>query len=275
LLAVRSRRIVCLLSKTQYVTAADWQRLNLQNISVETPKPQLSAIFQLQQRAEQARALIRKPELSQGQVKLWTASVKGSLVMIFGNDAPVLSHWRVSSGPLPSGDARELLRDRLSLLDSLTANLQQQAESAQARGQRIFLGHGRSPVWRELKDFLKDRLCLPWEEFNRESVAGIPTTERLVQMHDSACFAFLIMTAEDEHADSTLHARENVIHEVDLFQGKLGLRKAIILVEDGCTTFSNIHGLTYIGFPRNRIAACFEEIRRVLEREGIVAQPLA
>ena len=186
-----------------------------------------------------------------------------------------LSHWRVSSGPLPSGDARELLRDRLSLLDSLTANLQQQAESAQARGQRIFLGHGRSPVWRELKDFLKDRLCLPWEEFNRESVAGIPTTERLVQMLDSACFAFLIMTAEDEHADSTLHARENVIHEVGLFQGKLGLRKAIILVEDGCTTFSNIHGLTYIGFPRNRIAACFEEIRRVLEREGIVAQPLA
>jgi hypothetical protein len=244
-------------------------------MSVETPKPQLSAIFQLQQRAEQARALIRKPELSQGQVKLWTASVKGSLVMIFGNDAPVLSHWRVSSGPLPSGDARELLRDRLSLLDSLTANLQQQAESAQARGQRIFLGHGRSPVWRELKDFLKDRLCLPWEEFNRESVAGIPTTERLVQMLDSACFAFLIMTAEDEHADSTLHARENVIHEVGLFQGKLGLRKAIILVEDGCTTFSNIYGLTYIGFPRNRIAASFEEIRRVLEREGIVAQPLA
>ena len=244
-------------------------------MTVETPEPQRSAVFQLQQRAEQARALIRKPELSQGQVKLWTASVKGSLVMIFGNDAPVLSHWRVSSGPLPTGDARELLRDRLSLLDSLTANLQQQAESAQARGQRIFLGHGRSPVWRELKDFLKDRLCLPWEEFNRESVAGIPTTERLVQMLDSACFAFLIMTAEDEHADSTLHARENVIHEVGLFQGKLGLRKAIILVEDGCTTFSNIYGLTYIGFPRNRIAASFEEIRRVLEREGIEAQPPA
>ena len=27
------------------------------------------------------------------------------------------------------------------------------------------------------------------------------------------------MTAEDEHADGTKHARENVIHEVGLFQG--------------------------------------------------------
>ena len=42
-------------------------------------------------------------------------------------------------------------------------------------------------------------------------------------MLNAASFAFLIMTAEDEHADSTLHARENVVHEVGLFQGKLGI----------------------------------------------------
>ena len=89
-------------------------------------------------------------------------------------------------------------------------------------------------------------------------------------MLKSAAFALLIMTAEDEHADETLHARENVIHEVGLFQGNLGLRRAIILLEEGCTTFSNIHGLTYISFPRGRISAAFEYIRRVLERERIV-----
>lgn len=246
-------------------------KVNLISMPNETPEPERGAVFRLQQRAERARALIQAPELSQGQVRMWTASVRGPLREIFGHDSPVFAHWPPASGPLPTGDASALLSSRLTRLESLVAGLQQQAKATQAQPQRVFIGHGRSPVWRELKDFLQDRLNLPWEEFNRESVAGVATTDRLGQMLDNACFAFLIMTAEDEHADQTLHARENVIHEVGLFQGKLGLRKAIILLEDGCSTFSNIHGLTYIGFPRNRIAACFEEVRRVLERERIEA----
>jgi hypothetical protein len=38
--------------------------------------------------------------------------------------------------------------------------------------ERIFIGHGRSLAWRELKDFLQDRLHLEWNEFNRLSAAG-------------------------------------------------------------------------------------------------------
>jgi len=140
---------------------------------------------------------------------------------------------------------------------------------------RIFLGHGRSQVWRDLKDFVQDRLGLPWDEFNRESPAGLATKERLMEMLDGAAFAFLVMTAEDEHTDQTLHARENVIHEIGLFQGRLGFRKAIILLEDGCKEFSNVIGLTQIRFPKGNIKAEFEEIRRVLEREGLLENSVA
>lgn len=136
---------------------------------------------------------------------------------------------------------------------------------------RVFIGHGRSPLWRELKDFISERLRLPWDEFNREAVAGYTTTERLDQMLSSAGFAFLVMTGEDMHDDNELHARENVIHEIGLFQGKLGAKRAIILVEEGCSEFSNIRGLTQIRFPKGNISAKFEEIRRVLEREQILA----
>ena len=94
--------------------------------------------------------------------------------------------------------------------------------------------------------------------------------ERLQQMLDTSCIAFLVMTAEDQHADATLHARENVVHEVGLFQGRLGFRRAIVVLEEGCTAFSNIAGLSQLRFPRGNISASFEEIRRVLEREGIV-----
>jgi len=137
---------------------------------------------------------------------------------------------------------------------------------------RIFLGHGGSVLWRDLKDFLTDRLTLPWDEFNREPVAGKSNKERLQEMLENASFAFLIMTAEDEHANRTMHARENVIHEIGLFQGRLGFSKAIVLVEEGCAEFSNIHGLTQIRFPKGNILAKSEEIRRVLEREGILDQ---
>ena len=131
----------------------------------------------------------------------------------------------------------------------------------------IFIGHGRSPVWKDLRDFLRDRLDLKWIEFNREPTAGYATKERLEQMLAEASFAFLVMTAEDEDPYGKFHARDNVVHEVGLFQGKLGFNRAIILLEEGCSEFSNILGLSTIRFPEGNIMAASEEIRRVLERE--------
>ena len=89
-------------------------------------------------------------------------------------------------------------------------------------------------------------------------------------MLDSAAVALLVMTAEDETAEGKLRARENVVHEVGLFQGRLGFTKAIVLLEDGCEEFSNIQGLGQIRFPKGRISAAFEEVRHVLEREGLL-----
>jgi hypothetical protein len=144
------------------------------------------------------------------------------------------------------------------------------AKKSELIGTNIFLGHGRSPLWRELKDFIDGRLGLPVDEFNSVPVAGVTTTARLSELLDAAAFAFLVMTAEDEDADGNLHARENVIHEVGLFQGRLGFTKAIVLLEQGCTEFSNIHGLGQIRFPKQNIKAIFEDVRAVLEREGLL-----
>lgn len=139
-----------------------------------------------------------------------------------------------------------------------------------ATGNMVFIGHGRSSVWRELKDFIKDRLGLPWDEFNRVPVAGLSNLERLNEMLDAAAIAFLILTAEDEDADGSVHARLNVVHEAGLFQGRLGFSRAIILLEEGCAEFSNIQGLGQIRFPRGNIASKFEDVRLVLEREGLL-----
>jgi len=138
-------------------------------------------------------------------------------------------------------------------------------------GTKIFIGHGQSIIWRELKDFIADRLHLEWDEFNRLPVAGETTVDRLKQMLNEASFAFLIFTAEDQVGGETARARQNVVHEAGLFQGRLGFKRAIILLEEGCEEFSNITGLGQIRFPKGHISAKFEDIRLVLEREQIIS----
>ena len=137
-------------------------------------------------------------------------------------------------------------------------------------GNRVFLGHGHSHLWRDLKEFLTERLDLQVDEFSRISTAGLSTKERLQTMLDTSGFAFLVMTGEDEQIDGKLRARGNVVHEAGLFQGRLGFEKAIVLLEETCEEFSNIHGIGQIRFLKGNIKASFEEIREVLKREGFI-----
>ncbi len=100
------------------------------------------------------------------------------------------------------------LRDPFSVCDDLSkisrravSHLQKQIKFSSQRktmNTNIFIGHGRSDIWRELKDFINDRLKIPWDEFNRIPTAGITNISRISQMLDNAAFAFLVMTAEDE-----------------------------------------------------------------------------
>lgn len=147
---------------------------------------------------------------------------------------------------------------------------ERQDKRKQRIGTKVFIGHGRSRLWKDLKDFIQDRLKLPWDEFNRVPVAGVTNISRLSEMLDDAAVAFLVMTAEDEQRDGSVRARMNVIHEAGLFQGRLGFTRAIVLLEDGCEEFSNIHGLGQIRFPVGNIQVAFEDVRQVLEREGLI-----
>lgn len=141
----------------------------------------------------------------------------------------------------------------------------------QAQPCHVFIGHERSPIWRELKDYVKDDLGFQPDEFNRVPVAGIASSDRLKQMLDASAIALLVLTAEDERQDGAMQARMNVVHEVGLFQGRLGFNRAIVLLEDGCAEFTSIAGLGHIRFPSGRISACFHEVRGVLVREGLLA----
>jgi hypothetical protein len=171
-------------------------------------------------------------------------------------------------------DLRNTIRAGIRYLESLHLDLylfsDGVAQDASQRGTKVFFGHGRSPTWRELKDYVLELGAHEWEEFNKEPVAGRTTVDRLKEMLNSAAFAFIVMTAEDEQADGEMRARQNVIHEAGLFQGRLGFERAIVLVEEGCSGFSNIDGLTVIRFARGDIRSSFGEVQRTLAREKLI-----
>lgn len=180
----------------------------------------------------------------------------------------VIAQMTASASPYLSCTA---LAEKVNeLIQYLEYSEKYNTESVDKMGTKIFIGHGRSNVWRDLKDFLTERLNLEYEEFNRESTAGYSVSDRLTLMLDASKFAFLVLTAEDIQEDGTYRARQNVIHEAGLFQGRLGFKKAIILLEEGCDDFSNIDGIIVINFPKGDITAKYEDIRRVLERERII-----
>jgi predicted nucleotide-binding protein len=181
---------------------------------------------------------------------------------------------RITAAHQPAAHCHELA-GRIEKIAAHFSRVSKVEVRAARVGTNVFIGHGRSQAWRDLKDFIKDRLRLPYDEFNRIPIAGITNIARLSEMLDAAACAFIIMTAEDELADGTVQARMNVIHEVGLFQGRLGFTKAIVLLEEGCEEFTNIQGLGQIRFPKGDIGAKFEVIRQVLEREGVLDAPSA
>jgi predicted nucleotide-binding protein len=91
---------------------------------------------------------------------------------------------------------------------------------------RIFIGHGRCRQWRDLKDHLQDQHGYDVEAFETGARAGHSIRDILDDMLNASSIAFLVFTAEDETGDGHTRARQNVIHEAGLFQGKLGFSKA-------------------------------------------------
>lgn len=139
--------------------------------------------------------------------------------------------------------------------------------SPPASAPHIFIGHGRASDWRDLKDHLHEQQHYAVEAYETGARAGHAIRDVLDAMMESATFAIMVLTAEDEMADGQLRPRENVVHETGLFQGRLGWTRAIMLVEDGVAPFSNVAGITQIRYDKGHIRSTFGDVVATLKAE--------
>ncbi|MBW1825013.1 MAG: nucleotide-binding protein [Deltaproteobacteria bacterium] len=132
---------------------------------------------------------------------------------------------------------------------------------------KIFIGHGRNQLWRDLKDHLSDKHGFKVEAYEMGVREGLTVKDILDEMLTQSSFALLVLTGETEDVNGVVHARDNVIHEVGLFQGRLGFRKAIVLLEEDVSEFSNIVGIHQIRFSKGSIRETFGDVLATIERE--------
>lgn len=131
----------------------------------------------------------------------------------------------------------------------------------------IFIGHGGSQQWRDLKDHLHEQHGYDIVAYETGSRAGHTIRDIIAEMLDNSSFAILVMTGEDTMEDGTVRARQNVIHEIGLFQGRLGFTKAVVLKEEGTEEFSNINGVNQIRYTKGNIKETFGDVLAVMKRE--------
>jgi hypothetical protein len=131
----------------------------------------------------------------------------------------------------------------------------------------VFIGHGRSQEWRDLKDHLHDQHGYDVQAYETGARAGHTIRDILQDMVRSSSFAVLVMTGEDETSEGRMRARQNVVHETGLFQGALGSSRAVVLVEEDVEDYSNLQGIHQIRYSAGKIKETYGEVLATLRRE--------
>jgi Predicted nucleotide-binding protein containing TIR-like domain len=131
----------------------------------------------------------------------------------------------------------------------------------------VFIGHGRSLDWRDLKEHLTDKQGVKVVAYEVGSRAGHTIRDILDEMLSESSMAILVMTGEDETAAGKLRARQNVVHETGLFQGRLGFGRALVVAQDGIELYSNLDGIQQIRYRGGNIRESFGDVVAAIRKE--------
>lgn len=131
----------------------------------------------------------------------------------------------------------------------------------------VFVAHGGNPQWRAVKAFVEESVQLPVYSFESGVWSGTQVTDALDDLLARCGFAVCVLTAEDLSPDGEWRARQNVVHEVGLFQGRYGFDRVILLVEEGIRAVPRTAEPFTVSFPRNRIDTAFWRLRRMFRNQ--------
>lgn len=156
-----------------------------------------------------------------------------------------------------------LARD-IDQLFEIRANSELEQPKSAKKSNRVFITHGNTNEWRKVQPFIEKDVRLATVELAQQYNGGQTIIEKLIANADHCDSAVIVWTGDDIDDAGSPRARENVMHEIGFFQGRYGRNRVILLHEEGVNVPSNLHGLIYSPFPRERVDACFHLLQREL-----------
>jgi predicted nucleotide-binding protein len=168
--------------------------------------------------------------------------------------------------------AEEAARNKLRFWAQFSSNVSHRRTASEPRQpnlatpapQRVFISHGRSQHWRAVQDYIENDIGLETMELAQEANRGLTVIEKLFDRASHCDSAVIVMTGDDMAPDGP-RVRENVMHEIGLFQGKYGRQRVVLLHEEGVSIPTNLSGVVYIPFPKQGIEAGFYVLQRELK----------
>ncbi|MFM7182352.1 MAG: TIR domain-containing protein [Verrucomicrobiales bacterium] len=139
------------------------------------------------------------------------------------------------------------------------------AAKSGARG--IVVGHGKSALWRSLRDRITEVFPGPCHGFQQVPLPGLGTMAAMLEVMPRARFAILVLTRDDVETEGELAAQLNVVRLAGLFQGRLGFSRVLLLVEECATVLPGLHDLPCFVFPEGDPLAIWLTVRAILEKE--------
>jgi hypothetical protein len=171
-----------------------------------------------------------------------------------------------SGGKLYEQHTIEPLVQNLEYILELSANARiGEKIDKREKTNRVFLSHGRSSEWVKIQTYLEKDIEIPTLELAQVPNLGRTVLQKLQEEAQKCSIAVIVMTGDDMTNEGEIRARENVLHEIGFFQGLYGLQNVVLLHEQGVNIPSNIHGLVYIGFPKDTAEAALGALTREMK----------
>jgi predicted nucleotide-binding protein len=131
---------------------------------------------------------------------------------------------------------------------------------------KIFVSHGHDGLAKlKIKDFLSSQVghvpVILGQEAGRH---GLTIIEALERFSEGCEFAVILLTADDVTTDGGRRARQNVIHKIGFFQGRLGRTRVVLVVQSGVEIPSNLAGMFYLAYE-HEIEQIFGDLRVILD----------
>jgi predicted nucleotide-binding protein len=199
-------------------------------------------------------------------------TLKTLLPELYGDFHNIRSSPESTSAPLRGepasplftrAQAESLLRD-IDQIFEIRANSELE-QPRPAPMKCVFISHGRSNCWREVQPFIEKDVGLKTLELAQEASLGRTIIEKLADNADRCDSAVIVMTGDDVAGENEARVRENVMHEIGFFQGRYSRRAVVLLHEDGVNIPSNLSGVVYVPFPKDKPDAGFHVLQRELK----------